>query len=235
MSGSGAGSALRAKLDLAAPVLRMAAARLWQASQPRERYASYLCVMHAVVRASVPLMEAAAERCATLPGSDPVAGPLRAYLCRHIEEERHHDRWLLADLVALGHDPREPLRRTPPASVARLVGAQYYWVLHHHPICLLGYIAVLEGYPPSPGLGRHLAARTGYPDPAFRTLRAHSLLDIAHAEAVFAVLETLPVSAAQQSALGLSALHTVACAAQVLDEIAAGEPAPQPIHGRSRT
>src|SRR2546429_520773 len=40
-------------------------------------------------------------------------------------------------------------RRPPADSTARAVGAQYYWIRHHHPVALLGYVAVLEGRPPS--------------------------------------------------------------------------------------
>ena len=38
----------------------------------------------------------------------------------------------------------------PPPSVAGLVGSQYYWILHHHPVAFLGYVALMEGYPPTP-------------------------------------------------------------------------------------
>jgi len=57
-----------------------------------------------------------------------------------------------------------------PAPVARggagrrgsaRVGAQYYWIHHFHPVALLGYIAVLEGRPPSPTLVEELIERTG--------------------------------------------------------------------------
>ena len=55
------------------------------------------------------------------------------------------------------------IARPPAPAVAALVGAQYYWVLHHHPVALLGYIGLLEGYPPGrPRYGSNeLRARTG--------------------------------------------------------------------------
>ena len=37
------------------------------------------------------------------------------------------------------------------ATAAALVGAQYYWIRHVHPVALLGYVMLLEGYPPSAG------------------------------------------------------------------------------------
>jgi hypothetical protein len=66
------------------------------------------------------------------------------YLERHIEEERHHDEWTLDDLAAVGIEPAQTLAIRPTANVAALVGAQYYWILHHHPVALLGYMATLE-------------------------------------------------------------------------------------------
>jgi Iron-containing redox enzyme len=227
MSGVAAGAELRAKLAVALPLLRATSARMWQAPGLRERYTEYLCAMHMVVRASVPLMETALRRCTAVGGADPVADRLAGYLRRHVAEERDHDRWLLADLAALGHDPDE-VRRVPSPPVARMVGAQYYWVLHHHPVCLLGYVAVLEGSPPPPSLVTYLRARTGHPDDAFRTLRAHADLDTAHGAAVFGLLDALPLSAAQRAAVGLSALHTVSCAASLLADLTAREPGVRP-------
>ena len=29
----------------------------------------------------------------------------------------------------------------PSPAVAALVGSQYYWLLHHHPVALLGFVA----------------------------------------------------------------------------------------------
>lgn len=220
----GAGAALRAKLDLAVPLLYSAAARLWQAPRPIQGYRRYLGAMHAVVRASVPLMETAARRCAAAAPRDPVAEPLRAYLRRHITEEWGHDVWVREDLEAISPEAGAAVDQMPPPSIAAMVGAQYYWILHHHPVCLLGYLAVLEGYPPPPGLAGHIAARTGYPDAALRTLRAHAVLDAGHAEEVYRLLDTLDLSPAQQAAVGLSALHTVRAAARVLTEVTEAAP-----------
>jgi hypothetical protein len=215
---TGAGAALRTKLELAIPLVHGAAARLWQAPHPHESYRRYLAAMHTVVRASVPLMETAVQRCATL-SSDPLGPPLRDYLRRHIREERGHDAWVRADLEALAAGASAVVDGIPPPSVAAMVGAQYYWVLHHHPVCVLGYIAVLEGYPPAPSLAGYIAERTGCPDTALRTLRAHAALDVQHGAAVYRLLDTLELSPARQAEVGLSALHTVRSAARVLTEI----------------
>jgi len=205
-------AALRIKLGLAEPALRAATDALWrhEPSDLRPRYVAYLYEMYALLRASVPLMERAALRCAELAPGDPVAGPLWRYLERHIEEERGHDAWLLEDLAVAGGDPARAASRLPSPVVADLVGAQYYWIAHHHPAALLGYIRVLEGHAPAPWLADRLAARTGLPDAAFRTVREHAELDGGHLAELDELLDTLPLTPAQQTALAVSALRTAA-------------------------
>ena len=49
---------------------------------------------------------------------------------------------------ATGTDPGEALDRIPSPKVAAMVGAQYYWLRHYHPVSLLGHITAIEGYHP---------------------------------------------------------------------------------------
>ncbi|MFJ3930171.1 MULTISPECIES: iron-containing redox enzyme family protein [unclassified Streptomyces] len=202
-----AAEALRARMRLTEPAVRAATSALWCAPGLARRYPQYLRLMHGVVRASVPLMERAAARCALL--RDPVAGPLARYLAAHIEEERGHDAWLAADLAALGHDPARALGRPPPPAVASLVGAQYYWIEHHHPVALLGYIAVLEGNAPAPWLADRVVRSAGVPATALRTVRAHADLDTGHSDALYALLDGLDLTPGQVDAVTTSALFTV--------------------------
>jgi hypothetical protein len=217
---TGAGRVLQAKLGLLVPALQSAADRVWQTPPVRERYIGYLSVMHAVIRASVPLMQAAAHQCAQADG-DPVAPRLRDYLRGHIAEERGHDDWILADLAAAGEDPGRCVGGVPPAAVADLVGAQYYWLEHYHPATLLGYIVVLEGYPPKPRLVEHLMDATGLPASAFRTLTAHAELDPGHGAAVLALLDELALTADQRQAIDRSALHSLVQSTRIMADLAA--------------
>lgn len=198
-------TAVHATLAVVDPALRAASTALWSAPSPA-RYVAYLRAMHGVVRASVPLMELAARRCTEL--DDPVCAPLRRYLLAHIEEERGHDDWLLADLAALGDDPAGLLAAVPGPEVARLVGAQYYWAEHHHPVALLGYIAVLEGNAPTAALAGWLGAHAGIPAAALRTVESHAVLDTAHTADLHELLRILPLTTAQTRAVAVSALHT---------------------------
>lgn len=224
--------ALRHALAPAMPRLRAATARMWAAPEPAPRYVEYLCAMHALVRASVPLMAAAVRRCEEWGPGDPVCPPLARYLHAHSAEERDHDAWILADLAAVGADPGEPLRRVPPPAVAELAGAQYYWLLHHHPVGLLGYIAVLEDEPGPVGLPDLLAARTGLPAAGFRTLRAHVAEDPGHRGALDAVLDGLPLTPGHEAAVTVSALHAVSAATRLFTWLAGLRPAERNAHAR---
>jgi hypothetical protein len=189
--------------------------------------------MHGVIRASVPLMTAAARRCAALAQpaegeGDPVAGPLATYLGGHIAEETGHDDWLLADLRAAGRDPAAVLATPPGPAVARMVGAPYYWVEHHHPVALLGYIAVLEGNAPPPGLATVLERQTGLPAAAFRTLAAHADLDTGHTAGLDDLLDDLPLRPRHRTAVAVCALHTVDAFAALLDTLSG----PDPLEGK---
>ncbi|MFE9796903.1 iron-containing redox enzyme family protein [Streptomyces goshikiensis] len=194
--------ALRTKLTPTTTVLRAATAALWRPEGLRQRYLRYLAAMHPLVRASVPLLERAAERCAGL--DDPGALSLAAYYTRHAEEERDHDTWLLEDLAAAGAGPAA----VPHPVVVELAGAQYYRIEHEHPVTLLGYMAVLEGNAPGPRLADRLAEATGLPDGAFRTVREHAELDAGHLDELHRVLDELAPAPARQTAVSVSALHT---------------------------
>ncbi|WP_406055549.1 iron-containing redox enzyme family protein [Streptomyces sp. NBC_01077] len=194
--------ALRTKLSPTTPVLRAATSALWRPDGLRERYVRYLAAMHPLVRASVPLLVRAAERCAER--DDPAARRLAAYYIRHAEEERDHDAWLLDDLAAAGAGPAA----VPHPVVVELAGAQYYRIEHEHPVTLLGYIAVLEGNAPGPRLADRLTEVTGLPGGAFRTLREHAELDGGHLDDLHRVLDGLAPTPAQQTAVSVSALHT---------------------------
>ena len=187
-----------------------------------ELYPEYLFTLHCVIRASVPLMETARERAVSMAPGDPVATGLAEYLDEHIDEERDHDEWLLDDLESLGADRLSILARVPSPTVARAVGAQYYWVLHYHPVALLGWIGLLEGYPPTPATIDELMNRTGYGPEAFRTLSAHAELDVGHGDELFETVDRLPLTAEQSAVIGLSAMSSVDLLARALDEVTAG-------------
>jgi hypothetical protein len=214
-----ASTLLRRKIELVLPAFVRAGDRLIAHPQVRELYPEYLFTSHCVIRASVPLM--ATARDVARAADDPVSQAVAAYYDQHIEEELHHDEWLLADLEVLGRDRAALLARPPAPAIAALVGAQYYWVLHYHPVALLGYIALLEGYPPSMALIGDLMAGTGYERAAFRTMIAHAELDPGHSAELAELLDSLPLTREQSAVIGLSALHTVEMYTRAVQELLA--------------
>lgn len=199
---------LRIKLELVREALFRHRALARTSHRARERYKDYLFVLHSVVRSSVPLMEAAEGRCAGLRRSG-LMDALRTYFHAHAREERDHDRWLLEDLELVGVPRREVLSRKPLQGVAELVGSQYYWIHHFHPVCLLGYIAVLEGYPPDYADLVRLRAETAYPKSAFRTLTEHSSLDKHHIEDFWEMYDSLPLDKRQEEWITLNGIYTL--------------------------
>jgi hypothetical protein len=209
---------LRNKLELALPALLAAGRRLFRHPQVHQLYPEYLFVSHCIIRASVPLMDRARDVALALP-TDAVASRVADYLAAHIDEERGHDDWLLDDLASIGVARDDVLARPPPPTVAALVGAQYYWIDHYHPVALLGYITLLEGYPPVAAEISDLRRRTGYGPDAFRTLSLHGELDPHHGAELDEVLDSLPVTDSQRTALGLSAISSVQHFTEAIEQV----------------
>lgn len=174
----------------------------------------------------VPLMQAALERAQELVLEDPVAEGLAAYLERHIPEEMHSDEpggATLDDLEALGVDPVALSSAFPPPKIAALIGAQYFWIFHYHPVALLGFLE-LEAHHPRRSTLERLIEKTGLPRAGFRQLLIHAKLDVAHARELHRVLDSLPLEPQHEDLIGLSALQTVALLTDALLDAVQTEP-----------
>lgn len=209
-----ASTRVRRELAGAVEPLTAACTALVEHQRLREIWPEYLVLQHQIIRATVPLTEAALARAREL--SDSLREPLAAYLERHVDEELNHDEGLLDDLENLGLGRAEALGRMPPAAVATLVGSQYYWIHHHHPVAFLGYVALMEGYPPTPELIETLAARTGYPREAFRTFEQHADLDPGHRDHLDRTLDELPLDTEHEAMIVTSAQTTAVLAARAI-------------------
>lgn len=209
---------LRRRLALIVPALFAGCERLAERPQFERIYAEYLFLLHSMVRAAVPLMVDAVE---TLEAREPdeLSVRLIPYLRSHILEEEGHDRWLIEDLEQLGVPRDEVLRRMPSPAVAELVGAQYYWIRHHDPVALLGYIAVLEGYPSTVEGLDELAARTGLPVASFRTLREHAVVDVDHNLELDRLIDELPLDEDQFVLICVNASMTVLSLTRCVEEL----------------
>jgi hypothetical protein len=209
---------LRNKLELVLPGMLATGRRLIGHPGLRGIYPEFLVMTYGIVRATVPLMETALTTARTLP-DDQVAALLADYLEHHIPEERGHDDWLLADLESIGVPRDQVLRRIPSPAIAALVGSQYYWVQHVHPVGLVGYMAMFEGYPPARQDIDQIQAATGYGPEAFRTHLLHADLDPHHGDDVDHLLDSLPLTEQQRTLIGLNAIASVQLITQAQQEL----------------
>jgi Iron-containing redox enzyme len=212
---------LRLKAELAAPALALPGQILVEHPRARALFPRFLATSYPIGQAMVPLMEAALERAREAAAEDPVANGLIGYLERHIPEEMHGDEpggATLDDLVALRVDAAR-LRQDPPApQIAALIGAQYYWIFHRHPVALLGFLELEAFHPDGPTVER-MIERTGLPREGFRQLIIHSKLDVVHARELHHLLDTLPLEPWHEELIGLSTLQTMALLAEALLEV----------------
>jgi hypothetical protein len=210
---------LRRKIDLVIQPFAAACRTLVTDARLAELWPEYLITQHAIIRATVPLTEAAAAQAAAMIGDDPVAPGLARYLQEHVEEERGHDDSLLDDLERLGVDRATVLGRTPSPSVASLVGCQYYWIYHHHPIAFLGFIALMEGDPPKRELIETLITATGFPRAAFRTFEEHGELDPGHRDRLDRTIDSLPLTREHETIVGISAMSSATLLPRTVEEL----------------
>jgi Iron-containing redox enzyme len=167
----------------------------------------HLILLHQITRASVPLMQTAYAEMRRAK-HDPLAPVLCPYLLKHIEEEMHHDEWTLDDLREIGVDADTVLLAPPPANVAALVGAQYYWIYHGHPVALVGYMVMLESNAPSMETVDIMKKNSGLPERLFRTHRVHAELDPGHEADLYSLIDELPLTEMQQRLIAYSVTHT---------------------------
>jgi hypothetical protein len=209
--------ALRLKLELVTPELAGATSRLVNDPRVAQLYIDYLVTCHGILRATIPLMQTAHRE--ALSRDDEASGDLAVYLEKHVAEEAGEDEWLLEDLDVLGVERSRAVTHVPSANVARLIGSQYYWVLHAHPVAILGFLAGLEREPPSREFIADLIVRTGHDRAAFRTLIAHADRDPDHRDELDELLDRIRLTSDQWLLVSISAMHSVHALACVLDEL----------------
>lgn len=210
---------MRAKMRLTCGALGESFERLWARPDLSEVFPGFLVLLHQVMRASVPLMKTAADKARETAASDPLSAALVAYLDRHCTEEQDHDLWTLDDLEETGFDRQSVLDKVPYPDVAGMAGMQYYWIHHHNPVMIMGYIAVLEGYPPDIDHIARLERQTGLPPEAFRTYRFHSDVDPHHLAELDEAIDAMPLRPRDLGLIGVSAMATANGLADCIDRL----------------
>lgn len=148
------------------------------------------------IRHSCPLMKDALEG---------AKEPLAEYLREHIEEEANHDLWMLDDIEKLGLPKSTVLVDPPLPAVARLVGSQMYATKVFGPSSILGYIFVLEAFPPKVAFLKELATSSGIPIEAMNTFMEHGDLDIEHREELLETINSAWIQSDDKEAILCSA------------------------------
>lgn len=211
---------LRSKISLFSSALFAEADRFWNNADFPRVYRTYLCHAHSIVRATVPLMRAAIESLKQPRyADDPLAPPMIRYLEQHAEEETGHDEWLLDDAEALGMSRSEVLTWRPGQNSSHIVGAQYYWIHHYHPVAFLGYIAVMEGDPASYKFFENVAIRNNLPMEAISSFLYHSKIDPTHKADLDRLVDNLPLGPEETELIGLSALRTIQYLTTLLQQV----------------
>jgi hypothetical protein len=187
-----------------------------------ELFIDYLIALHQFVRAIDHLLQVASQEAERRwQAGDASCRGLAEYYVRRRSEEGHHAAWLLEDIEALGLNGAEVLAKLPPPEVAALPGSQLYWIMHHHPATLFGYLIVLEAYPLHMEDIDHFREQTGLPEAAFRTMRLHAEEDPGHAEEIFRFLEQSAFTDELYDAITCSALTTCQQLAAICQALAA--------------
>jgi hypothetical protein len=182
--------------------------QVWFHPRLSELFPEFLFAMYGITVASAPAMRGAATRCSTLT-DDPLAHWLGEYYMEHAEEESGHERWLLDDLASFGITRDQVFDRLPYPSVAALVGLQYYWMFHVHPIAYLGYISVVEE-PATMEFLESVSRRTGIALWSMSGHVMHARLDPDHVAEFDAALDSLTLTQHRQDLISTSAIATVA-------------------------
>jgi hypothetical protein len=100
-----------------------------------------------------------------------------------------------------------------------MVGAAYYWTLHHHPVAALGHFAVLDGDRPSPVLVADLQAATGHPAGAFTMLAHRAAADPAERDALWRLIDVMPLAAAHVEVVTRAAVLSARLFTRAIEEL----------------
>lgn len=209
------------KIRLAEGRLFAATHVFWNHPDLPRLFPAFLLQTFCIMRSGLGLMSAALDRVLALP-DDPVASRLAAYLQVHIEEEKDHDLWLLNDICSIGFTKRDVLAARPCTATVNLIGSQYFWIHHIHPVAVMGYLILMEGYAPLPDQLDEIQAKSGAPATAFRCLRQHADDDPAHLADLNRALDGMELTDDQARAVSMCAFAAIDNTAAMLEELIAG-------------
>jgi len=183
-----------------------------------EMCVEFILMNQHVAKATVPMMEEVV-RCAQELTDDPVCAPLIKYMHQHIAEETDHDEWYVDDLNVLGMSRAEVYNRIPTGNTAAMIGSQYYWIKHYHPVAFLGYMGSVETYPSPEQCVKDMIKDSGLPEKGFDTLLMHAQIDVNHGRDIINLINTLPMTEKHLKIIEMSAFQTFRYTALMVDDL----------------
>lgn len=231
MEGPTNSEVLWAKIHLAEPRLFAATYVFWNHPDLAVLLPHFLIQAHYLMRDGLKFMALVCDRAGL--SADPVSRAIAPYLRRHLEEELGHDLWLLDDICSLGFDRQQVLEAQPNPAIVSILGAQYFWAMNVHPVAILGYLILMEGYAPLASELEDIRLRSGAPATAFRCLMRHAEDDPAHLDELNRTLDSLALDDQQGQAVAMSAFAAIDGLATLFEDLAArhaahGAPANDP-------
>lgn len=149
-----------------------------------------------VIRATVPTLSFMIQRCQDLlelPDGAGFAAQLEDYFVAKVFDEKGHDVLLLQDLERIGK--RAAAESAPTdQDIAAMVGSQFYLAQFEHPAAYLGFIAVLEAFPPTSDQIEAWGRAAGLPSEALSCALLHAKADMGHREDLRTILALAPES-----------------------------------------
>lgn len=218
MEGPRNSEVLWGKIHLAERRLFAATHAFWNHSKLADLLPGFLIQAHILMRSGLVLMTVARDRALALP-NDAVARAVGMYLEAHLAEELGHDAWLLDDIRSLGFEEQEILQVQPCAALVNMMGAQYFWTMYAHPVAILGYLTLMEGYAPLTAQLEEIRARTGVPASAFRCLIRHAEDDPEHLAELNRTLDGMKLSVDESRAVGMCAFAAIEGLAAMFEEL----------------
>ena len=138
-------------------------------------------------RSAYTLLKFAAEQAALL--NDETFLPFIDWAQTHAEEEKDHHNWYLDDLLAMGYSSSLVENQIGNDILLEQLGVQFSLIATAHPISILGYVFVLEGYQPEAKTIYELAERFSLPREGFRTILYHLDIDKEHRKPIVELID----------------------------------------------
>ncbi len=160
-------------------------------------YRAFLHDLYHVVWHFCPIMATAASHC-----DDRFRG-VRYELYERINEEQHHEEWVLEDIEAMGGNAKQVSVTPPSPPVQAMIGFNYSACERIHPCSVLGMLYTLEvvasvyGGRVSDSIARALGRDTEAG--GFKFLSSHATMDVEHMAKLNKLVKTIEDSVAQQA------------------------------------